>query len=494
MQPGHKYKLGCGVGAMIESCIACCISSLCRQCTHDVCHQRQMRHQPPLQRPTSHGWATFLVLAVVILLTTAVVILLTTTVVILLTAHMLCLASPQQRFWGSRAGGCWHTTASAPYVCAEASPLPPYVCGVDTVTNYINQRFNMLTGGGRNPKRYWGVYTKNSKYEPHTLAAKARISWRSGNCTVFYKSSSQTACARVLYCCLDALYQSHVQNDQNSKDKVGAALQQCDWCAKCPERGVYVLADTSERDAVTSFMADCGCCLSHDKFIIEKDCTNFVGLNECLTPSPNGNQYVQARELLGVYCEHQVAHYCGVHALNAMLRAQVISDPSTVAKHLALSMAGFPPSFCESGGVSHFKQHGDYSVFALNHWLYEHTQEQVALVEVACIGVNNSCHTSLSQAEIMALCPEGCSELLMLYEEGGLGGHYKSWVKSADDWFECDSLLFTATNRGESLAPHGVRKLQPSDWLHYQGQIYCLVEADAYRSGLVASGQVHSCM
>jgi hypothetical protein len=111
-----------------------------------------------------------------------------------------------------------------------------------------------------------------------------------------------------------------------------------------------------------------------------------------------------------------------------------------------------------------------YSVSAINHWLYEHTTNDVVLVHIGSAIVRG-----LSQEEILFEAPRGCKALLLHTGEGA-SAHFLVWIQAGGHWYECDSLTYRHH-------PQHVKKLTPHDWLEFRGCIYSLIQRDAYRCG-----------
>lgn len=194
-------------------------------------------------------------------------------------------------------------------------------------------------------------------------------------------------------------------------------------------------------------------------------------LQSCAIPTANQESSL-CPAAFGVYCDRQVDRQCGAHALNALLGAGVIAGPAYCYPDLQLTTQGYPVHSLNP----EFVPTGNYSVEALNHWLYEHTHVDACLAHVVKVmpGV------SYTRAEILAKCPAACAGLFLWlwYEHPSIYEpipHYKAWVQHAECWYECESMEYSRTNR--------VKQLTDSDWTRFTGEVYCLVKADAYCAG-----------
>jgi hypothetical protein len=179
----------------------------------------------------------------------------------------------------------------------------------------------------------------------------------------------------------------------------------------------------------------------------------------------------------GIYCEAQYDHQCLVHAPNAILGVNPagtrIFAPNFMHEHLqeSLSEAQLVTQTPE------FNAHGNHSVPAANHYLYEHTHEDVMLVRATSIGVAHDDPPSLTQSQILARCPPGCKELVIWYKHGGVIKHYMAWVKANDNhWYNCESMAFANKQQ--------VKRLTHADWQALKGIVYCLVKGNPYETGL----------
>ena len=185
----------------------------------------------------------------------------------------------------------------------------------------------------------------------------------------------------------------------------------------------------------------------------------FIMSNDPASQSVNTESSVN-----GVYCESQEASQCGVHALNAVLGGKVI-DGDACYQHLSHSMSHRPVSAQRPD----FSPSGNYSVNALNHWLYEHTTEDVTIAEVMCIGVFGSNCTFSNKQHVLSRCPPGCRALFLWYMHQGCIPHYKTWIEHDGVWYECESIQYAIDST--------IRTLSDDDWSTFQGVVYCLVAA-----------------
>jgi exonuclease III/ribonuclease HI len=192
------------------------------------------------------------------------------------------------------------------------------------------------------------------------------------------------------------------------------------------------------------------------------------------TPLPSGC-WVEPAEAL-VYCEPQVDAHCGAHALHALLNRSIATQPQFFYPELQRSMQDHP----DTGQFSHS---GWYSIAALNHWLYEHTHEDVTLASVACFDPR----IQYSKQLILSRAPAGCNGLLIIYRHHYPGTkdssvmHYKAWVERHGVWIECESIAYKTHKK--------VKILTDEDWCLGlttqqlgETEIFCLVRADAYRN------------
>jgi hypothetical protein len=58
---------------------------------------------------------------------------------------------------------------------------------------------------------------------------------------------------------------------------------------------------------------------------------------------------------------------------------------------------------------------------------------------------------------ILNKAPPGCKSLMIKYLHNDTVCHYKTWIESQGEWYECESMAYRA--RG------AVRKLTDIDWL-----------------------------
>jgi exonuclease III/ribonuclease HI len=116
-----------------------------------------------------------------------------------------------------------------------------------------------------------------------------------------------------------------------------------------------------------------------------------------------------------------------------------------------------------------------YSISAINHWLYEHTTTDALLAHVLTGYRNGAQGVAYTQMEVLAAAPAGCRAFI-IHVGHMQSGHYKAWVESAGEWYECDSLTCTSTLRR-------VKRLTPDDWTtitRQGGTFYCLIARDAH--------------
>ena len=178
------------------------------------------------------------------------------------------------------------------------------------------------------------------------------------------------------------------------------------------------------------------------------------------------------------YVEPQRALQCGAHALNAILARSAVSGPGYFYTDLVNSNAPRRPVSANGlpDALIHYTLNGMYSVKAVNHWLYEHTTSAVVLTDIITgYRGEHSPAVSYTQHEILAHAPPGC-RAFFVHEGGAQSGHYKAWVESQGQWYECDSLTCTA-------ARDRIKILNERDWELATGKgntFYCLVARDAY--------------
>lgn len=94
---------------------------------------------------------------------------------------------------------------------------------------------------------------------------------------------------------------------------------------------------------------------------------------------------------------------------------------------------------------------------------------------MAKVGVHPTDPASLTKHAVPARCPTQCEGLLLWYRHEGRIDHYKAWIRKGQDWYECESIHFSAYQT--------VKKLQDADWSNFKGIVYCLVQINAYNAG-----------
>jgi hypothetical protein len=181
------------------------------------------------------------------------------------------------------------------------------------------------------------------------------------------------------------------------------------------------------------------------------------------------NQLSTSLEQLDLYCEPQESMFCGVHALNAMFGRRVTSAPAVII-HLRNTW----PEVC---GDSYHPTQGNFTVSALNRWLYSHTNPPVMLTPFL---TNAFTRAQYSQAEILSLLPPHCDRIFVWFVRGSTHTqptrgihHYKCLRRSSVDgeWYELDSLDAGITNTGMPMTQR--------DWLCLYGDMYCCATLDA---------------
>jgi hypothetical protein len=129
-----------------------------------------------------------------------------------------------------------------------------------------------------------------------------------------------------------------------------------------------------------------------------------------------------------------------------LLGGPKVTGPQYFFSHLLDSAAEC--GVYQDGHNRPFSSTGNYSIAAVNHWLWEHTFTPAMLVEVASISYYGSTDTSLTKEEILQRAPQQCTALLLWYEHGpGRIKHYKAWMQAPADghWYECESMEYADT-------------------------------------------------
>ena len=133
--------------------------------------------------------------------------------------------------------------------------------------------------------------------------------------------------------------------------------------------------------------------------------------------------------------------------------------------------------------MPHSEASGWYSVEALNHILYEHVLEPVALVRVIDI-LPGELYT---KHDILQHAPQGCQGIIIQYQHktgpGNYVTHYKTRMKTGDQWYECESIAYSQTGNIMRLTDDA----WPTDLTPPENSVtsvYSLAAANAYESGL----------
>lgn len=154
--------------------------------------------------------------------------------------------------------------------------------------------------------------------------------------------------------------------------------------------------------------------------------------------------------VIHAYVESQNSLQCGAHALNAVLARQAAKEPRFLYTDLSATRA---PQRNVRDPITHYRTSGMYSTKAINHWLYEHTTTQVVIAHVVTGQRAVGPSVGYAQEEILARAPASCRAFIVHVGEAE-NGHYKAWVESDGQWYECDSLTCTsAANRVKRLTP-----------------------------------------
>jgi hypothetical protein len=134
--------------------------------------------------------------------------------------------------------------------------------------------------------------------------------------------------------------------------------------------------------------------------------------------------------------------------------------------------------------MPHSEASGWYSVEALNHILYEHVLEPVALVRVIDImpGELYTKHDILQHAR-----SQGCQGIIIQYQHktgpGNYVTHFKTRMKAGDEWYECESIAYSQTGNIMRLTDDA----WPTDLTPPENSVtsvYSLAAVNAYKSGL----------
>lgn len=158
-----------------------------------------------------------------------------------------------------------------------------------------------------------------------------------------------------------------------------------------------------------------------------------------------------------------------IHAFNALAGRRLL-DPDKIHRYLA--SRSIPPKE-RPEDEARYQGGGPYSPNAILHYIYEHSDTQITLTPIIDLARN------MTQTEILQYAPNGCRSLYLHFEyKGSSSGpgvsHYKAWLLADNGhWYEADSITYAQhQNR--------IKQLAPSDWLDFQGAIYCPIVADAY--------------
>jgi hypothetical protein len=159
---------------------------------------------------------------------------------------------------------------------------------------------------------------------------------------------------------------------------------------------------------------------------------------------------------IDLYCEPQNGGHCGAHALAAMLMRQIAHAPHYLLPQLRQWTAAegiVRDRITLDLHYTYYEASGWYSPEALNHWLRHNIEETITLLQFHYIG-----HGQMSTKQgILNKAPPGCKSLMIKYLHNDTVCHYKTWIESQGEWYECESMAYRA--RG------AVRKLTDIDWL-----------------------------
>jgi hypothetical protein len=137
---------------------------------------------------------------------------------------------------------------------------------------------------------------------------------------------------------------------------------------------------------------------------------------------------------LAMYCEPQRDMQCGVHALNAMAGRKIADGPAVSSMLYDYWPEG------RSDNRPSYGRGGNYSVTAINVWLWAHARSPVTLINF----FNNQAEGSepLSMEGLVAQAPPGCDRIFMWFQKNGYINHYKCIRRHLDTnmWFELDSM------------------------------------------------------
>jgi hypothetical protein len=161
---------------------------------------------------------------------------------------------------------------------------------------------------------------------------------------------------------------------------------------------------------------------------------------------------------LDMYCEPQRDMQCGVHALNAMAGRKV-ADGATVTRML---YEYWPEG--RSDNRPSYAPGGNYSVTAINVWLWAHARTPITLINF----YNNQAQVTgpLTMERLLAQAPPGCDKIFMWFQKDGYINHYKCIRRHAATgmWFELDSMDAGITREATPMLEE--------DWANLIGDFY----------------------
>jgi endonuclease/exonuclease/phosphatase family metal-dependent hydrolase/ribonuclease HI len=176
-------------------------------------------------------------------------------------------------------------------------------------------------------------------------------------------------------------------------------------------------------------------------------------------------------QYLGLFCEPQQRAYCGIHALNALFGRKIV-DAVDVIQYLQINwhVGGCHPR-------PSYTVDGNFSVNAINRWLFAHIETPVMLVPFL---TNIGTTATYTREEMLAIVPQGCDRIFVWFVRGAkpespLEGihHYKCLRRSDVDgqWYQLDSM-----DAGMTAL---VSPMHPTEWTALKGDMYFAANLDA---------------
>jgi len=165
---------------------------------------------------------------------------------------------------------------------------------------------------------------------------------------------------------------------------------------------------------------------------------------------------------LGLYCEKQQQAHCGAHAWQALLGRKLLTHPTQFYQHLKTSLQHARTSgiAAEACAAEDFTPNGWYGIHAIQHYMYEHCLDNVALVLVADLTHQENRYCQVTEEQLMAKAPIGCKSLLIYTQVKDTNTHKASatphWITRmcvSNVWYECDSIAFSREGKVQATDP-----------------------------------------